>query len=93
MLSLFLVGFLTLRVGSRAAIIGTATTVLSTGLWLFMEPPFAQEHCPAIATVMPDSFWVSTMANALLFSVAYVASLHFGNRRQTKVSHLTIWRT
>ena len=93
LLSLFLVGFLTLRVGSRAAIIGTATTVLSTGLWLFMETPFAQEHCPAIATVMPDSFWVSTMANALLFSVAYVASLHFGNRRQAKVSHLTIWRT
>ena len=77
LLGLFLVGFLTLRVGSRAVIVGTATTVVSTALWLLMGSPFAKETFPRVASAMPDSFWVSTIATLLLFIVAYAASCVF----------------
>jgi SSS family solute:Na+ symporter len=92
LLSLFLLGFVTLRVDSRAAIVATSTTVMSVAGWLLMDTPFAKQWFPGVAEAMPDNFWVSTFANLLLFTVAYTVSLLIGSRRQKQLGGLTIWK-
>ncbi len=92
LLSLFLLGFVTLRVDSRAALAATATTVLSVAGWLFMDTPLGKEWFPQVAAAMPDNFWVSTFANLLLFGVAYCTSLLLGSRHPKDLAGLTIWR-
>ena len=91
LLSLFLVGFLTLRVESVAAIIATITTTLSIGGWLIMATPWAARVVPSVAQSMPDSFWVSTFANLIMFGVAYVASLMLQRRQEGDIRNLTVW--
>ena len=92
LLSLFLVGFVTLRVNSRAAMMATFVTVLSVAGWLFMDTPLGRGLFPGLAAAMPDNFWVSTFANLLLFGIAYFASLWMGSREQGNLAGLTIWR-
>ena len=91
LLSLFLVGFVTLRVNSRAAMMATFVTVLSVAGWLFMDTPLGRGLFPGLAAAMPDNFWVSTFANLLLFGIAYFASLWMGSREQGNLAGLTIW--
>ena len=57
LLSLFLVGFVTLRVNSRAAMTATAVTVLSVAGWLFMDTPLGSGMFPGLAAAMPSNFW------------------------------------
>ncbi len=92
LLSLFLVGFVTLRVNSRAAMMATFVTVLSVAGWLFMDTPLGRGLFPGLAAAMPDNFWVSTFANLLLFGIAYFASLLMDSREQGNLAGLTIWR-
>ena len=81
LLSLFLVGFVTLRVNSRAAMTATAVTVLSVAGWLLMDTPLGRGMFPGLAAAMPGNFWVSTFANLLLFGIAYFSSLLMGSRK------------
>jgi SSS family solute:Na+ symporter len=92
LLSLFMVGFVTLRVDSRAAIVATATTLVSVIGWLFMTTRLGQQWFPSVAEAIPDNFWISTFANLVLFAVAYVGSLVMGSRHRKDLSGLTIWR-
>ena len=91
LLSLFLVGFLTLRVESLAAIIATVTTTLSIAGWLLMRTPWADKVLPSLAQKMPDSFWVSTFANLIMFGVAYVVSVFIRPHHDRDIRKLTIW--
>lgn len=92
LLSLFLVGFTTLRVDGRAAMGATGITVLSVTSWLFMDTSLGKEWFPQMAEIMPDNFWVSTFANLVLFGVAYCGSLLIGSRHRKNLTGLTIWR-
>ena len=92
LLGLFLIGFVTLRVGSRPAIIATVMTALFVGGWLSMDTPFAQQIFPTLSKSMPDKFWVSTFANLLLVVIAYGTSIFWVRRRTGKeLAGLTIW--
>ena len=88
---MFLVGFLTLRVESLAAIIATVTTTLSIAGWLLMRTPWADKVLPSLAQKMPDSFWVSTFANLIMFGVAYVVSVFIRPHHDRDIHKLTIW--
>ena len=92
LVSLFLLGIVTLRVDSRAAITATATTVFSVSGWLFLDTPAGRELFPSLSPAMPDNFWVSTFANLLLFGVAYFVSLLIGSRHGKDLTGLSIWR-
>ncbi len=92
LLSLFLLGFVTLRVDSRAALIATVTTVVGVGGWLLMDTALGEKLFPNLAAAMPDNFWVSTFANLLLFGVGYSVSLLIVSRHDRDLSGLTIWR-
>ena len=91
-MSLFLLGLITLRVDSRAAITATATTVLSVSGWLFLDTPTGRELFPSLSAALPDNFWVSTFANLVLFGVAYFVSILIGSRHRRDLKGLTIWR-
>ena len=92
LLSLFLLGFVTFRVDSRAAIVATAITVLSVAGWLFLDTPVGRDLLPTLSAAKPDNFWVSTFANLLLFGVAYGVSLLIGSRHGKDLTGLTVWR-
>ncbi len=92
LLSLFLLGVVTFRVDSRAAITATVVTVLSVGGWLFLDTHPGRELFPCLSAALPDNFWVSTFANLLLFGVAYSVSLLIGSRHGKDLSGLTVWR-
>ena len=90
--SLFVVGMVTLRVDSRAALTATAVTVLSVGGWLFVDTPLGKQLFPGLSAYVPDNFWVSAFANLLLFGVAYFVSLLIGSRHGRNLTGLTVWR-
>lgn len=92
LLSLFVVGMVTLRVDSRAALVATAVTVFSVGGWLFLDTPLGKQLLPGLSAQMPDNFWVSSFANLLLFGVAYFVSLLIGRRQGRDLTGLTVWR-
>ncbi len=92
LVSLFLLGLITLRVDSRAAITATAATVLSVSGWLFLDTPTGGKLFPSLSAAMPDNFWVSTFANLVLFGVAYFVSILIGSRHGRDLKGLTIWR-
>ncbi len=50
-LQLFVVGMVTLRVDSRAALTATAVTVLSVGAWLFVDTPVGRQLLPGLTIV------------------------------------------
>ena len=91
LLSLFMLGFVTLRVDSRAAVIAMVTTVLSVIIWLLLETPAAKQRFPALETSMPSSFWVGAFANLVMFTVGYGASRLIGTRHGKDLSGLTVW--
>lgn len=88
LLSLFLAGFLTRRIDSRAALVATVTTVVFVGGWLLMGTPVAQRIFPRLSAAMPDLFWTSAFANLTLFGVAYLTSFVIPKRNGTDVSRL-----
>ena len=94
LLSLFLVGMVTLRDAGQPCVplVATAVTVLSVGGWLFLDTPLGKQLLPGLSAYVPDNFWVSAFANLLLFGVAYFVSLRIGSRRGRDLTGPTVWR-
>lgn len=91
MLSLFLLGFLTVRVGSRAAAIATTATVLLVGTWTILITEFGKEQFPYLASLLPNQFWIGVLPHLFLILVAYLASFLLPRRAATGLENLTIW--
>ena len=88
LLSLFLIGFLTVRVDSRAALIATLTTVTCVVCWLILDSFFSDS-----IFWLPSKMWMGVFSNLLLFTVGYAASF-LGNRQSgPSLEGLTIWTT
>jgi len=93
LLGLFLLGFLTLRVDGRSALVATIVTTFSVGGWLWVDSAVADCFFPFRKVQMPDKLWVGTLANTLLFALAYGASWIVVNRHDRPLNGLTIWTT
>ena len=93
LLGLFLLGFLTLRVDGRAALVATIVTAFSVGGWLWVDSAVADRFFPFWKVQMPDKLWVGTLANTLLFALAYGVSWIVVNRHDRPLNGLTIWTT
>ncbi len=91
LLGLFLLGFLTRRVDSRAACVATILTVLGVAFWMLMSTPMARELLPGIASRLPDKLWVGVFANIVLFGLGYGFSLLLGRAKKKDLSGLTVW--
>ena len=90
LLSLFLLGFLTVRVGSRAALIATVATVLLVGAWVPFTTNAIQKQFPAVAQYLPNEFWIGVLPHLFLLLVGYALSFVFP-RPQRDLTNLTIW--
>jgi len=92
LLGLFLLGFLTRRVDSRAALIATVTTVAAVAVWLSLSSTWGATMFSAIAPYVPDKFWVGVFANVVLFGIGYGVSYLIGSRSQyDRMKGLTVW--
>ena len=92
LLGLFLLGFLTRRVDSRAALIATVITVVGVAVWLLLGSPLGASMFPTIAAYVPNKFWVGVFANVALFGIGYGVSYLFGSRSQyERMKGLTVW--
>ncbi|MCH2400686.1 MAG: hypothetical protein MK364_16340, partial [Pirellulales bacterium] len=94
LLSLFLLGFLTLRVGSRAAALATIGTVLLVASWLLLDTDWASRQFPGLVAYLPNAFWIGVLPHLFLilsgyaFSFLWPENLTVGSDR---LANLTIW--
>ena len=91
LLSLFLLGFLTVRVGSRAASIATVTTVLMVGGWAYLATEAGHARFAYIADRLPDVYWIGVLPHVFLIVVGCLLSLLLHRRSDKSLENLTIW--
>jgi len=91
LLSLFLLGFMTVRVGSRAALIATVSTVLLVGVWVILTTQWGQESFPYLAGYLPNQFWIGVLPHLFLIAVGILVSLFVPRRSDKGLDNLTIW--
>lgn len=94
LLSLFLLGFLTLRVGSRAAAAATIGTVLLVTSWLLLDTAWASRTFPALVQYLPNNFWIGVVPHLFLILVGYAFSFLWpeaSHRQSDRLANLTIW--
>ena len=90
-LSLFLLGFLTVRVGSVTAVIATASTVLFVGVWVFLTTEKGTELFPRLASHLPNDFWIAVFPHLFLLGFGYLLGALFPRRSDRSLEGLTIW--
>ena len=96
-LSLFLLGFLTRRVGSGAAGIATVSTLVLVVGWVWLDsvarraPP--PEHPGDLADFawLPDIFWIGVLSTVFLLVVGYGLAFLFPPPPKENVENFTIW--
>jgi solute:Na+ symporter, SSS family len=91
LLGLFLLGFMTVRVGSRSAGIATACTFVGISSWLILDTAVGRRYWPALQAVLPDSLWISALANVFLFGLGYSLSFVTARRHPMDLTGLTVW--
>jgi SSS family solute:Na+ symporter len=90
-LSLFLLGFLTRRVGSTAALIATAATLVLVAAWVYLNSVAGRESFPKLAGWLPDIFWLGVVPTVFLLAVGYLLGLAFPSPPEERLKDLTIW--
>jgi len=91
LLSLFLLGFMTVRVGTRAALIATLCTVLLVWVWVILATQWGQESFPYLAGRLPNQFWIGVLPHLFLLAVGYLLSFFLPRRSDGSLENLTIW--
>ena len=91
LLSLFVLGFMTARVDSRAALIATVGTVFLVAVWVFLTTEWGEESFPYLAGRLPNEFWVGVLPYLFLIVVGYFLSLLLPRRPAKSLDNLTIW--
>jgi SSS family solute:Na+ symporter len=91
LLSLFLLGFLTVRVGSRTALIATAATLLLVVAWVILMTAWGKANFPAVVDWLPNEFWIGVIPHLFLLAVGYGLSLLWPRRSGRDLKNLTVW--
>ncbi|MCH2202863.1 MAG: sodium/solute symporter [Fuerstiella sp.] len=91
LLSLFLLGFLTVRVGSTAALVATVSAVLLVAVWTVLTTEWGTRTFPNIAEQLPDAFWIGVLPHLFLLASGYGLSWIVPRRSATSLQDLTIW--
>ena len=90
LLSLFLLGFMTVRVGSAAALIATVSTVLLVGVWTFLITETGKQQFPQLVGII-HPFWVGVIPHIFLIVFGYALSYCLPRRDGRPLDNLTIW--
>jgi len=91
LLSLFLLGFMTVRVGSQAALIATAATVLLVGGWVYLTTAAGQGAFPGISAALPNKFWLGVIPHIFLMVLGYALSYCVPRSENKPLKDLTVW--
>ena len=91
LLGLFLLGFLTRRVDSRAALAATLTVLATVCLWVFVGGEAGARLLPSVSRLFPDRFWIIVLANLALLGLGYAISFLLPGRPDKDLTNLTIW--
>ncbi len=91
MLSLFLLGFFTTRIGSKSAAIAVISTIFFVGVWVFLGSSAGEYLLPKIHNRLPDEFWMGILPHIFLVAVAFTASIIFKRDKDKDLTGLTIW--
>jgi len=91
LLSLFVLGFLTVRVGSTAAFIATASTVLIVAFWIFLTTEVGARAFPHLAGLLPNKFWIGVIPHLFLLAVGGLVTFFIPRRSDKGLENLTIW--
>ncbi len=89
--SLFLLGFFTTKVGTKVAAIATGATVLLIATWLFLDTGAGSRIFPGLASKLPDVFWIGVIPHLFFISFAYGLAFLFPNERKQDLKGLTVW--
>ena len=91
LLSLFLLGFLTVRVGSTAALCSTVATVALVGAWVYLTTDQGSRQFPTLVEFFPDKYWIGVLPHLFLLALGYLLSWLLPRRATTSLTNLTIW--
>ena len=91
LLSLFVLGFITARVGTRAALIATVSTVLLVGVWVVLTTEWGERQFPDLASRLPNEYWIGVLPHIFLLAVGYLLSFLLPRRSGRSLENLTIW--
>ncbi len=91
LLSLFLLGFFTVRVGSRAAGIATFATVLVVAVWMLLTTDMGKAFLPDLAESLPNTFWIGVVPHLFQLVTVCLLSLLLPRRAGKGLENLTIW--
>ena len=88
---IFLLGFFTSRIGSRATIVATVSTLVPLVVWGFFITPFGKANFPAVNEHLPNDLWIAIIPNFFLIAVAFLVRPLFPRRSTRDLQDLTIW--
>jgi len=91
LLALTLLGMLTIRVDSRAAVIAVVTGFFVLCAWLLLDTAWGRQALPGVAAGLPDKFWTHVLINLFVFTLGYGLSVVLRPRRRRDLGNLTIW--
>ncbi len=91
LLSLFLLGFFTVRVGSTVALIATASTVALVAMWVFLTTEMGKQTFPELANSLPNPFWIGVFPHIFLLAVGLILSCKYPRRSDKSLDNLTIY--
>jgi len=91
LLSLFLLGFFTVRVGSRAAGIATCATVLVVAVWMLLTTDMGKAFLPDLAKSLPNTFWIGVVPPLFQLVTGYLLSFLLSRPTVKGLENLTIW--
>ncbi len=91
LLSLFVLGFTTVRVDTRAALIATLSTVLLVAVWVFLTTGWGEKNFPYLVDRLPNEFWVGVLPHLFFVVVGYFMSFLLPRRPAKSLDNLTMW--
>lgn len=91
LLGIFLLGFLTRKVGNTAVFTSMIVTVVLVIFWLLLSSHAFAQRYPDIAARVPDLFWLPVHSNLFLMALAYCLGLFIKDKREKVLDNLTIW--
>ena len=91
LLALTLLGMLTVRVDTRAAILAVGAGFSIVCAWLLADSEAGRHVFPSLAENLPDKFWMHVLVNLFVFALGYALSFVFRSRGTDGPAALTIW--
>ena len=90
---MFMLGFFTTKVHSKAMAIGLCTEILIAAVWLFLHSDVGRNILPVAALRLPDLFWLGIICDTIVMILTYFISCILRDKNPKNLTGITIWTT